>query len=332
MQIVYQTFPTISLNKACQRHPNHGVLPRAARTISHVCKSELETPPSHVASLTKRASHLGNTTFRSSLTSMCPIDTKTSPCTVKTPQRLSKHTLPIKSCYTFWLHTGASPCVTFIASLSNCLMVWRLPDNDHSSNQLSVHKALTCPEGQSAWALVCRPRATWNEVGLYLRWKRGCGSLALMSVAGPRLVVFVGLLFVVALVFMRSEDRHIRLCKPLRAHVGCHQQFSSSDKTSTCPGYIKVLAPRRSPSVPPSTSESHAATWCSHRSGLHDHVAKSATPFLPKLPYTPSHHDPTSRGTLHLHLLFAVADLSSCLQRLPSLSFYSSSDAQKRCP
>ena len=25
-------------------------------------------------------------------------------------------------------------------------------DNDYSFNQLSVHKALTCPEGQSAWA------------------------------------------------------------------------------------------------------------------------------------------------------------------------------------
>ena len=26
-------------------------------------------------------------------------------------------------------------------------------DNDHSSNQLPVHKALTCPDGQSAWAV-----------------------------------------------------------------------------------------------------------------------------------------------------------------------------------
>ena len=26
-------------------------------------------------------------------------------------------------------------------------------DNDHSSSQVSVHQALTCPEGQSAWAL-----------------------------------------------------------------------------------------------------------------------------------------------------------------------------------
>ena len=27
-------------------------------------------------------------------------------------------------------------------------------DHDHSSSQLSVHQALTCPEGQRAWALV----------------------------------------------------------------------------------------------------------------------------------------------------------------------------------
>ena len=26
-------------------------------------------------------------------------------------------------------------------------------DNDHSSSQLRVHKALTCPEGQSAWGI-----------------------------------------------------------------------------------------------------------------------------------------------------------------------------------
>ena len=26
-----------------------------------------------------------------------------------------------------------------------------VPDNDHSSSQPSAHKALTCPEGQSAW-------------------------------------------------------------------------------------------------------------------------------------------------------------------------------------
>ena len=26
-------------------------------------------------------------------------------------------------------------------------------DNDHSSSQLRVHKALTCPEGHSAWGI-----------------------------------------------------------------------------------------------------------------------------------------------------------------------------------
>ena len=56
---------------------------------------------------------------------------------------------------------------------------------------LSVHTALTC---QSAWAVahsllgehvrimqetsvqvfMCKPRATWNEVGLHLCWKEEC--------------------------------------------------------------------------------------------------------------------------------------------------------------
>ena len=83
-------------------------------------------------------------------------------------------------------------------------------DNDHSFSQLSVHEALTCPEGQSAWSLApslfgentfapCRntssryscSRATWNEVGLYLCWKGKCGLLRVVA-------VFVGLFAVVA--------------------------------------------------------------------------------------------------------------------------------------
>ena len=84
-------------------------------------------------------------------------------------------------------------------------------DNDtvHSFSQLAVHKALTCPDGQSAWALAlslfveklasCRNNLSWLtcadlgppelEVGLYLRWKRRCSSLTLESVAGGRFAV-----------------------------------------------------------------------------------------------------------------------------------------------
>ena len=58
---------------------------------------------------------------------------------------------------------------------------------DHSSSQLSVHKALTCSgarvhgpwpipvwriarimQKECVYVFLCRTRATWNEVGLYL--------------------------------------------------------------------------------------------------------------------------------------------------------------------
>ena len=77
-------------------------------------------------------------------------------------------------------------------------------DKDHSSSELSVHKALTCPGGQSAWAFAhflfaekfasCR-----NNLSGYtcadlatLEMKRACscagqgkcGSLTVKSVAG----------------------------------------------------------------------------------------------------------------------------------------------------
>ena len=63
-------------------------------------------------------------------------------------------------------------------------------------------------------------RATWNEVGLYLRWKWWCGSLTLKSVAGTLFnVLFVGL-FACCLLFCGGfglhEDRHLtsleRMC------------------------------------------------------------------------------------------------------------------------
>ena len=53
-------------------------------------------------------------------------------------------------------------------------------DNDHLFSEISVRKALPCPEGLCAWrsvqkelclVLLLRSRATWNEVGLYLCWK-----------------------------------------------------------------------------------------------------------------------------------------------------------------
>ena len=47
------------------------------------------------------------------------------------------------------------------------------------------------------------PRATWNEVDVYLRWKWRCGSLTFKSFAKALFAVFVGLLLVVALVFLR---------------------------------------------------------------------------------------------------------------------------------
>ena len=94
-------------------------------------------------------------------------------------------------------------------------------DNDHLSSQLSVHRALTCSEGQGGWALapslfsdmfasyrkivwvyLCRPGALWNEVDLHLRWKWRCPSLALKSVAGA---LFAALLFVVALVRLTNH-------------------------------------------------------------------------------------------------------------------------------
>ena len=60
-------------------------------------------------------------------------------------------------------------------------------DNDHSFSQLPVHKAPSCPKGQSAWAVgqrklaLCknvikhgvpfRPLAAYNAVVLHLCWK-----------------------------------------------------------------------------------------------------------------------------------------------------------------
>ena len=38
---------------------------------------------------------------------------------------------------------------------STCMRSPRDNNNDHSSSQLSVHKALTCPAGQSAWVIRC---------------------------------------------------------------------------------------------------------------------------------------------------------------------------------
>ena len=103
----------------------------------------------------------------------------------------------------------------------------RAATNMNSSSQLSVHSTLPCPEGQSAWALAhslfgelpasCRKNVSgfsWADiVPLGVTWacaccrKRWCDSLTLKTVAGALFVVFVGLLFVVALVFMRISFR-----------------------------------------------------------------------------------------------------------------------------
>ena len=49
-------------------------------------------------------------------------------------------------------------------------------DNDQSPSQLSAHKALTCSSVAPSVFLLAS-RATWNEVGLHLRWKGRCGLL-----------------------------------------------------------------------------------------------------------------------------------------------------------
>ena len=90
--------------------------------------------------------------------------------------------------------TSAHLSFFLFLSLLSALSLLNDDDNDRSSSWLSVHTALTCPECQSAWALahslwdehvrfmqetsvhlfLCKFRATWNEVGLYLCWKEEC--------------------------------------------------------------------------------------------------------------------------------------------------------------
>ena len=62
-------------------------------------------------------------------------------------------------------------------------------DNDHSSSQLRVHSGLTCPEGQSAWALALPCLARYSHhakilrrvVPLGLKWVCSCRSNGGMS-------------------------------------------------------------------------------------------------------------------------------------------------------
>ena len=101
-------------------------------------------------------------------------------------------------------------------------------DNDHSSSQLTGHKALTYPKGQSAWAL---PLSLFGELlascgknlsacscaTLVTRgmkwtctccWKWWCDQLNLERVAEALCVVFVGWVSVV-LVFLRTNFRSV---------------------------------------------------------------------------------------------------------------------------
>ena len=53
-------------------------------------------------------------------------------------------------------------------------------DNEHSSSQLSVHKALACPEGQGSWALA---HSLFGEV--FPSMCTTCPTLVPLEMSGP---------------------------------------------------------------------------------------------------------------------------------------------------
>ena len=111
---------------------------------------------------------------------------------------LSSHLSPLISIsLLLCLYFFSSPSLSlFISLFFSSLLLSALPlfnddDNDRSSGWLSVHTALTFPVCQSACTVahsllgehvrnmqetcvtvfLCKPRVTWNAVGLYLCWK-----------------------------------------------------------------------------------------------------------------------------------------------------------------
>lgn len=59
-----------------------------------------------------------------------------------------------------------------VPTVAEKVLVATSNDNDHSSSQLSVHKALTCPEGHSAWAVV----PPWLATGAWTDSSHGCSG------------------------------------------------------------------------------------------------------------------------------------------------------------
>ena len=103
-------------------------------------------------------------------------------------------------------------------------------DNGHSFSELSVHKAVTCPMGQSAWDVAppwlaneihsvhrrlkqnvpLRPLAARNQVVLHLCWRRDVLHSVCVCHDTPRLLLFrTSVLDVVASVSRRFTCRLI---------------------------------------------------------------------------------------------------------------------------
>ena len=56
---------------------------------------------------------------------------------------------------------------------------------------LDVWRHVRIMQKEDVWVCLCKPRATWREVDLYLRWKWRCDSLPLKSVGGALCVALL---------------------------------------------------------------------------------------------------------------------------------------------